>query len=300
MRIICLRMDEQMLWFARSDAECPSKNFIIKKVFPLSMAEGTKVREGANYSLITIENAFINQNRMEGGFTTEKGTIVAWDLHFDHFVPTYNPLPKIASILNLTPNFWYPIHPNLQISGSISINGEKISFDKSPGHQTHTYGFQYSQEFGWAHCNCFTDCPDAYFDMATRDGRTSVGFFDGKTKFFFNTISATRKIQAHRGLDKLTLSGQINNLEILAEINVPKNQLIGVEYLGPNNTKLYCYNTEVANLIVILRLKGKNNQIGEQKFEAYENCAFENQLVIASRVDDLFTMGKGRIITKNR
>ena len=44
----------------------PFKNFIIKKVFPLSMAEGTKVREGANYSLITIENAFINQNRSEG------------------------------------------------------------------------------------------------------------------------------------------------------------------------------------------------------------------------------------------
>ncbi|MHA1299775.1 MAG: hypothetical protein ACTSO9_10100 [Candidatus Helarchaeota archaeon] len=133
-----------MLWFAYQNKSNPKESFIVKKIYPLSKAEGSKIEGPKNYTLIKIDESTISLDKMKGMFVLDsepgKKSDFSWDLKFSDFSTPYSPIPLLGKILKLTSNFWYLYHPRIRISGKITIKGEEKEISNAIGTQTHTYG----------------------------------------------------------------------------------------------------------------------------------------------------------------
>jgi hypothetical protein len=265
-----------ILWFANANAKDPSQNYMIKKIFPLSKAIGSKRTADGKYSVIKIDAAEITLDGMKGGFETKGGKKVAWDLTFSHYMEPYKAVPNIARIFKITKNVWETVHPNLRMNGNITIDGKSRVIKDFPGAQTHTYGPSYSYEFVWGHCNTFKDTPEAFFDLGAKATKASLAFFDGTTQYFFNKASTIKLIKVEKSLTLIKIRGGNKLIDLEGEITVPKELLIGVEYSGPEGSKLYCYNTEVADFKLKVIIKNPDGSIKEEKeFLAEKSFALE-------------------------
>ncbi len=264
------------LWFAYESAKNPSENFMIKKAFPLSKVEGTKELGGGNVSIVKIGDAEITLEGMKGGFETASGKKVAWDLKFSHFVEPYCPIPAIAKILKITTTVLNVGHPNMRISGKISIGGKTTEIHELPGEQSHSIGAKFDQEFTWVHCQTIKGLPDAWFNFASRENKGMASLFDGTTKYFLNKISTMKSFKVERTPNAIKFSGGDKSGEMNGELSIPQEDMVCVEYIGPEDSKIYCCNTLVGTLKLTLTLKNPDGSIRDVKeYIAEKSCAFE-------------------------
>lgn len=254
----------------------PSDNFMVKKIFPLSAAMGSEV-EGDHFSVIKIENSEITLKGMKGGFETESGRKITWDLSFSHYLPPFQPAPTIGKLLKLTKNFWNPIHPNFRVSGIINFDGNKRILTHAPGEQSHTYGLSYQEPFIWSHVQTIKNNPDAWFNVGCKPGKGVVALFDGERDWFFNSLLQILKAEYTQDLTKITFKTESKEAIIEGEVSVPSvDYLIGSEYVGPLGNRLYCYNSELADMDVHLGIKDDNGEICQWKeFIAEKTASFE-------------------------
>ncbi len=264
------------LWFAYESAKNPSENFMIKKAFPLSKVEGTKELGGGNVSIVKIGDAEITLEGMKGGFETAGGKKVAWDLTFSHFEEPYCPIPAIAKILKITTTVLNVGHPNMRISGKLTVGGKTTDIHELPGEQSHSIGAKFDQEFTWVHCQTIKGLPDAWFNFASRESKAMASLFDGTAKYFLNKISTMKSFKVERSANSIKFSGGDKSGEMSGELSIPLENMVCLEYVGPENSKIYCFNTLVGNLILKLTLKSPDGGVNDvREYSADRSCAFE-------------------------
>lgn len=270
-----------MLWFGYFNARDPSKNYMIKKAYPLSSVKGSTI-EAEKHTIIEILDAELTINGLKGGFETKSGKKVTWDLNFSHFMEPYIATPNIAKTLGFTNTMAKGAHPNLRISGKLTRNGETVDIDHVPGIQYHTYGDGYKVPWEWLSCHTFKDTPDAYLDVGYKVNKGVVEFFNGEESVstwndkVIKKLKVMRKIKRNRSPGNFEFNLDINNLQMEGKITAPAEALLAVEYLGPLGNRFYCYNSEIANCDLIIRKNDEEgNQISHKKFTAKNSVSFE-------------------------
>lgn len=272
------------LWIGFFSDKNPSQNFMIKKHYPLSSVEGSNI-SGAKHSVIKINEHELTIEGLKGNIETKKGKIASWDLSFSHFMEPYIITPNIAKTLGVTNTLAKAAHPNLRISGTITIDGNSKDFNEVPGIQYHTLGDGYKIPWEWAGCHTIKGLPDAYFDFGSKleIGKATVEFFDGKKRIskwndsLIKKLKLMKQIKFDRSPTGLTFSVEFEDMEMSGEVSVPKEKLLGVEYLGPLGNKFYCYNSELADTKLVVKIKNLEDGsiIEEKEFTSEKSTSFE-------------------------
>ncbi|HME52558.1 MAG TPA: hypothetical protein VKM55_10095 [Candidatus Lokiarchaeia archaeon] len=281
-----VNVGEALVWFGFFDQETPSKNFIIKQSHPLSVAKPSGALDREHFNIVAIGESELLLDMAKGTIKTpSQEKTASWNIHFTNFARPYHHVPRIAAMLQLTTTV--PVsQPNLRATGEIRVNGDARRIEDVPATQTHIIGKNYADEWAWAHCNAFDTARGEYFEMISRKDRATLGFFDGKKRYYFNKLSSMRHITKEWNLTGITFAAISRDHEIHGNIEVPKEALLGVEYKGPREERMYCYNSEVAYGKIILRIKA-NDDIPWEEHEFVSSGAFAFETTMLKPVEGM-------------
>lgn len=251
-----------LLWFGYTNQNKPQENFMIKKFYPIE-----EVHETTSNYIIKIADSLLTISSLDGAFQTESGKNVFWDLELSEFMDPYISTPYLAKRLRITDTLNYATHPNVRIDGIIRIDNTEVRINKSPGIQYHTFGEAYTTPWEWISAHTFSGKPSAYLDLGYKVDKGIVEIFDGSrslTSWNSNVISKLRmskKIQRIYTETQLKFSLHTKSVDLTGNISCEKENLLGVEYLGPKGGRFYCYNTALANLEA--KFHSKNHEFNE-------------------------------------
>jgi hypothetical protein len=266
-----------MLWFGFFSVKNPATNFIIKKSFSI-----TQLKETTEEFIVQIADAELTLDGAKGAFKSQKGKEVKWNLKFSKLMEVYISVPVIAYKMKLSNTLLIGSNPNIQISGSISIDGIQKVINPSPGIQYHTFGDGYKVPWEWLSIHTIKGRSNAFLDIGYKINKGSIGFYDGITEYFLwnqkplKKLAMMKKINRTKNVTEFKFTVDHDGIIIRGEITVPKEKLLGIEYKGPQGNSFYCYNSEVASAeIHLLKMDRQGNIITEQTYEATESVAFE-------------------------
>lgn len=146
-------------------------------------------------------------------------------------------------------------HLDARVSGTLRIGDKEIRFENARGSQTHLWGKGYGRGWAWAHANfdggAFEGLggrkPAIASLFATHEGRT----------WNFNTLFSVIK---NRSITRPAptgwrFGGTSHNREIAGKITCNPLHMAGVTYHGTRGEKIYCYNTEIAQIALDLKTR---------------------------------------------
>jgi len=271
-----------MLWIGFFNAKDPSKNFMAKHGFLLSEVEGSKELDENKYLVARVKDAVVHNDGIKGSFETKSGRKISWDLQFSHFMDPYITTPDIAKTLGFTNTLAKASHPNLRITGNITIDDDSKDLDNIPGIQYHTYGDGYEIPWEWFSCHTFKNALDAYLDLGYKINKGTLEFFDGKKRITLwnnkvvNKLKVMKKIKRVKSLTSLSFDLDLKDIAFQGEVTVPMEDILAVEYKGPRGNSFFCYNSEMANCKFLLKFKNPDGSIKEEKeYIAEKSVSFE-------------------------
>ncbi len=272
---------EGVLWFGYFNTSEAKKNFMVKKHYALEDVKGTYESNG-DFKFITIGNSFLSLSKAIGNFTAKSGKIFAWELDLSDFQTPYKVVPAIAKTLKISNTINNATHPHITISGTINLNGEIIALQNVPGIQYHTYSDSYTIPWEWFSCYIIKDWPLGYIDFSYKVNKGILEINNGQkslTPWNTNIIKkllTSKKLKRIRSINKLNFEMENKNVIIKGEIDVPKEDLLGIEYIGPKGETFYCYNSEIASLSMTINYKkSKHDKFNEINLKFHHNVAFE-------------------------
>lgn len=139
------------LWFCRSDAANPQRNFGIHRRFPLSSFESSQ-----SPFLLRIGESELGHAHASGSLAGN-GHEVSWELRWEPAERLHLLLPSslyadrlgIAESLVLSPNH------SIEVRGSLQIDGERLELSGARAGQSHIWGRKHAYGWGWGRCNSF-------------------------------------------------------------------------------------------------------------------------------------------------
>lgn len=269
-----------LLWFGYFNAYESNKNFMVKKSFFLDKVKGTYEIED-DYRFITIADSYLSLTQAIGKFTTKSGKIFSWELNFSNFQDPYIIVPQLAQKLGITNTINKATHPHLEISGKISMNGEEREITKVPGIQYHTYADKYSEPWEWFNCYTIKEWPMGYIDFSYKVNKGILEINNGtKSLTSWNNsvikkLVTSGKLKREKSIETLTFKLENKQKTIEGKISVPKESIIGVEYVGPTDEKFYCYNSEIANGFIKITMKKGKKVVETIELQIKQSVAFE-------------------------
>jgi hypothetical protein len=270
-----LQKEQLILWIGRFSSKNSTKNKMVKRMFDLQ-----EFKFGIKEQIISSSIGSMGVSHSRFNFILSDGSQYGWDLRYSRFKEPYYHVPTMAKMLGIITTIPITSHPNIQITGSITFDGETQILEDAIGTQTHIIGKKYSNEWAWVHCNSFEGYEDAFLEVSCTAGRCTFGFHDGLNEFLFNTPLEVIRTKAKYSQTSLEFSGENTRFLIKGYIEVPLKDLIAIEYLGPQSERIICYNSELANCTIEVykkRLKEKSEKKDKPIFKAYskQGCAFE-------------------------
>ena len=183
---------------------------------------------------------------------------MSWELSFDSPSPTlfhfpnqrlYDlPLPKTKV---LSP------HVDARFSGRLTADDRTIEPDAAPGEQAHLWGTQHGQRWVWGHCNTFVEDPDAVWEGL--DAQVPLGpwssphlkifflRFDGRWHRF-NALRMWLRNISHWEIGRWSFEAQNEQVRVSGTVECELNDLLGVSYVDPDGSPLWCNNTKIASI----------------------------------------------------
>ncbi len=239
------------LWFARFDPR--GRTFGIHRRFP-------QVASLASPFELRIGGCELRHNTSRGTLVGD-GHEVRWDLRWLPAERTLHLLPSvmyrrggIADTNVLMPN------PRVPLTGTLSVDGEELSFDHAVAGQTHLWGKKHAYAWTWGRCA----------ELGTSDGVLEM--FSGRLQRRGITLPATtlvtldlegeryrwnqfRHVLRNRGswqlgLTKFSAWSPFAKLE--GELSCRPDQMVNAPYLDPDGTEVFCANTEIGDAKITL------------------------------------------------
>ena len=275
------KVGQGLLWFGYFNSQEPNKNFMVKKHFPLEKVKGTFIENGV-IKFITIDNAFLSLLKATGKFMTKSGKEFLWELSFSKFQKPYYAVPKLARTLKITNTINNATHPHFEVSGKVVMNGVEIQIEKADGIQYHTYADSYKHPWEWFSVYTIKEWPLGFIDFSYKVNKGILEINNGETsltswnKNFLMKLLKSKKLKRKKTIDSIIFNMVTKQLSIEGIVDVSKNDLIGVEYLGPTGEKFYCYNSEIASVkLKIIRQGKKKNENIINEIVVNRSIAFE-------------------------
>lgn len=258
-------------------------NIAIKETFPI---EECSYRSDDNS--ITLRGNYVNFNSCHGQIDGDNKQLV-WNLNLMPIEPqeSYNFVPRLLWKTGIVKNYAVTVHEKILFNGTIRANHETIQVDNALGMQGHLAGLKQGHSWAWAHSCIFIDEDNGepisiIIDILTARARiggkiisppltTMFLYYEGKSY----TLNSMRHIARNKS-KYIPLFWEFGtstgNTQFHASIEADISTVVGVQYEDTDGSKLYCYNTKMATMKLIIYDKELNKN---RKFISPNKCAFE-------------------------
>lgn len=249
------------LWAIFFDSKDPSNNRAVKNTFPISETEIKRDR-----FLFRVSDAGISQTGAHGGIKGKEGAI-RWDLRFEPVLQAFYHLPykimyntAVPKTKAVSPNF------SIRIYGKVEVNGKTYECNGEPGQQTHLWGTKHAEKWTWANSSIFKEDSNAIFEGLSAQIKIGNRLSPGLTLFFIrclgkdyylNGIVQLFRNRSDSAFPVWRFTGTKGSMRFSGEIKAGLESFVGVEYTDPDGEKLWCYNTKVADMELVVYERNK-------------------------------------------
>jgi hypothetical protein len=256
------------------------KKSAVKETFPLS-----DFHDLTENDAIEIKACSLDSTKTKGTIASESNHL-NWDLTFHPKQKiNFNFVPTLLKKLKIVKNTVWTLQEDLLFSGKVTLNKREIIFDKALGMIGHYYGPKSGHEWQWAHANSFLDANNkltqTIFDGIRAQARignkittpyltTMLIHFQNKT-YHFNTMKALSHIKSQFKDGVWSFEAKEKDIIFKGRIWAPENYFAGITYTDTDHSKLYCYNSKLANIVIDVY----NNNSLIESLTAKETAAFE-------------------------
>lgn len=187
---------------------------------------------------------------------------ISWDLTWNDSGRRFQYVPPVLKKLGLAKSAYNSCLFDLTMNGTITHGEDEYPVEQSTGMIGHIEGSKISgHSWGWAHCNNFDDHDDAAFEGLSAQLELGFGitpplsafvlFLNGEKYSFRNPVSIFRSKSGYNREEWIfqTRSGQY---ELSGKAESPDEMAV-VEYTDTDGSKLWCYNSKLAELNLELR-----------------------------------------------
>jgi hypothetical protein len=271
---------ECSLWFMAMDRD--GSRFARKATYPIDalMAEPEPFR-------LNLAGADLTDRGMAGAFED-----VAWELLWEPSLPAAEHVHPLLRRAGIAKTLLVLAHPDLAVSGTVRFAGRDLVLDGARGGQAHLWGSKHAARWAWAHANDLRSVegeprPGTYLDgvsvFVSRFGRELgpstpvVGRFGDHDFRSTSPLHVTRN-PSRFGLTSWRLEAREAKRKVIAEVDAPRDSLVGVTYHDPDGDLAYCYNSEVASMRLFIWDRTARGRFGwtlRDTLEADGNAHFE-------------------------
>ena len=248
------------LWLCAMDPANPAANVGAKASFPAS-----ELSARSDPFHLDVAGAWLSDHGMAGSIE-QSGTRFAWNLEWQPRLDAYAHVHPILRAAKIAKTILFLPHPDLEIDGTIELADRRIEVSRARGGQAHLWGAKHASRWAWAHCNDFADADG---------GRRPDTFVDGVSVFvprfgrqFGPSTPVVARLRARDVLSTSPLAVQTNESDfdltswrfeargrgrkLAGTVTARREDLVGVTYHDPDGELAYCYNTEVADMRLVL------------------------------------------------
>jgi len=206
---------------------------------------------------LTLAGADLSDRGMAGEIDD-----VAWELLWEPSLPAVEHVHPLVRRTGVAQTLLTLVHPDLEISGTVQIEGRTIELAGARGGQAHVWGSKHAARWAWAHASdlrgldgerrpgAFVDGVSVYVPRFGRELGPStpvVGRFGGRDFSSTSAVSVVRN-DSHFGLTTWHFEARDGQRRLVGEVDAPRESLVGVTYHDPDGDPAYCYNSEVASM----------------------------------------------------
>jgi len=248
------------LWFARFDPRDAKRTFGVHRRFAASAVSST-----ATPFEIAIAGSTLLHDRAHGMLEGD-GHAIKWNLSWRPAAHTLRLLPGLMYVADgraettvQSPN------PRVAMSGTLEIDGERISLEGVTMGQSHVWGKKHAYNWAWGHCADFPGAPDALLELLgvrlRRGGVTLPPMFllaldlDGE-RIRLNQFRHVAVNRASWGHGKVEWVARSPTVRVEGELTCAAHQMVNAPYVDPDGTRLYCANTEIGDARVVVWKRG--------------------------------------------
>jgi hypothetical protein len=252
------------VWFARFDPSDPHGTFGVHRRSATWDASHDRFE-------VRMGDCVVESGAAEGSIQGG-GHAASWSLTWPTGAETYRLLPAWMYRGRTAPTKPYSPNVDTRVSGTITVDGERLDLSGAPGQQGHLVGTRHAERWAWAHCGDF-DGDRGVVQALTAQGRrgpvltpfiTSVGvLWDGRW-IRFTKVSRRRDF----GLGTWKIDVGDRHHRLTGRIEAPVRDLIRARYQDPDGTERWCHNSEIASsrLALFERVAGAFEQVA--RFES--------------------------------
>ncbi len=238
------------LWLCAMDPADPSRNVGVKSSLPVASLSAQK-----EPFRLAIGEAWLSDHGMQGAIEQD-GTRHAWDLEWTPSLPAYGHVHPLLRASKIARTILFLPHPDLEVSGTVSLGDRRIEVSSARGGQAHLWGSKHASRWAWVHCNDFQR-PATFVDgvsvFVPRFGRELgpntpvVGRVDGTDLNSISPVAVSRN-SSDFDLGGWRFEAKGRGVRVKGTVSARREDLVGVTYHDPDGELAYCYNTEVADM----------------------------------------------------
>jgi tocopherol cyclase-like protein len=244
------------LWAAIFNRRSPEENFGLRQHYPIEQcAFDSEAGSG-----LTLGDGVFTDCTASGRVQTA-GHRVEWDLSYVPCEKTYHHVSR--AVIQLARPSSFVCSPNVAtlFSGTIIVDDVEITLENEPGCQSHLWGRKHVDEWVWVHSNAFENFPDTVFEgLAARARRAGQMLPPVQSLYLrhrgeehrFVRLRFAEQWQRKLGMGYWSFSAMNSRFYIEGAAQCRMRDMIQVEYTDPDGERLYCINSEVANLKIRL------------------------------------------------
>ncbi len=239
------------LWCARFDPRDASRNLLVQRAYPES-----QVRVAPNETPVAVGDSLFDDTRWQAAFVRD-GWAVDWDLHWEPQEDTVWMIPDLVRRSHIPKADSNVPHIDIKLTGTLTINGETVTFDGDPAGQAHHWGYHYAKEWIWGHCNVFDHAEDSWLEFLSAKiydaGSWTYPFtmLQVKTpegRFGVNTPWALLRSRATYENGSWRVTAQDGERRIELHMAAPPERFVCAPYESPHHEAYWCHNSCLADL----------------------------------------------------
>lgn len=232
----------------------------VKEEYPLDACHFS--RDGLG---VTLPGASLSNHALEGS-ASHGGHRLAWQLQYSGGGDSLLLLPEKLYRTALPKAKALVSRPNVQFTGSFTVDSETFEITGWPGSENHNWGRQHTDEYAWGQVAGFDDHPDAFLECIT--ARVRLGPFRspwmtvaclrlGAETLHFNRIStALRASASYRYFDWQFATRQDGH-QLSVRMQAPPGHFTALTYYNPPGSSKTCLNSKLAACQVTLTRAGE-------------------------------------------
>ena len=242
------------LWFMAMDPADPAANVGEKVSFPVSALSAR-----SEPFELRIGDAVLSDTGMRGALE-RGGRRCEWDLRWEPSLPAYGHVHPFLRRAGIAKTVLFLPHPDVQVSGVVTWDDRRLDLHGVHGGQAHLWGSKHATRWAWAHCGDFggdAGFVDGVSVFVPRFGRELGPNTPVVARMFGEDLMSISPFAVQRNASEFgpwgwRFEARTLRRKIGCSVTARPQDLVGVTYHDPDGELAYCYNTEVADMRVVL------------------------------------------------